>query len=197
MATQETESTLRGPRNEAAAELAGHDAVREAGDPAGGERAVQSMSPEQRDSATAWFMEDDETIEGPPPLTAIELNVGTAESPKWVEWKIRPLDMDTIDAIRQRARGGSRTARRRGEIGEVNEMRAALGMVVAATIDPNLAEIARKKSDTGSRYAVSPEEVLKHRFRDKPGLILQISGKVMEVSGYDDEDLREAVAAKN
>ena len=39
--------------------------------------------------------------------------------------------------------------------------------------------------------------VLKHRFRRKPGLIDQLAGRIMDLSGYDEEDVREAEAAKN
>lgn len=167
------------------APLKGHEAVAKAATSPG------QMSEEERASALAWFLEDDADSE---PLThTFSINVaGPDEEERLVDWTIRSLDMDTIDGIRTRARASSRAQRRAGATGgDVNEMKAALGMVAAATVVPDLDEVRRAKN------AVNREEVLQHRFRAKPGLILQISGKVLELSGYDEEDVREAVAAKN
>lgn len=191
----EGSTTLRGARdeNEPLTPEAAVAAAAAGGDAKKGEHAVAGMSAEDRASALAWFMEDD-SESGDEPLTyTFSINVAGPDEPeRLLNWTIRALDMDTIDSVRQRARGGSRANRRRGELGEVNEMRAALGIVAAATVDPNLEEVRRAKPQF-----VNNEMVLQHRFRHKPGLILQISGKVMELSGYDEDDVKEAVAAKN
>lgn len=42
---------------------------------------------------------------------------------------------------------------------------------------------------------ISPEMAVKTRFDHKPGLLAQIAGEVLSMSGYDDDDLRALDAA--
>lgn len=195
----EAGSQLRGPR-EPQVELEGREAVDALGgkgatpgqEAAAGERAANGMTQASKDAALAWFMEDDYTSGSEDFVTAtIEVNVGGPGQERLIPWVVRSLDQDTIQAIRDRSRVGNRRQRRDTGTEDVNEMKAATGMVAAATIDPDLEEV-RKAKNVPSR-----EMVVEHRLRHKPGLILQISGKIMEISGYDEDDVRDAIAAKN
>jgi hypothetical protein len=47
----------------------------------------------------------------------------------------------------------------------------------------------------GQSY-MDPADALEARFAHKPGLVDQITGKVIDVSGYGDGDLREVRAGK-
>src|SRR4051812_34003537 len=118
--------------DEDARELTGKELVDRAaggGQPKQGADAVARMSEPEKASALAWFMEDD-PADNEPLTSSFSINVAGPDEPeRLLNWTIRSLDMDTIDAIRNRARGGSRAQRRAGERGDVNEMQAALGMV--------------------------------------------------------------------
>lgn len=190
-----TAPELRGPRDADRDPLDGKQAVdRAAGpkgttDPRAGEKEAAALTQEEKRAALDWFLDDDDSEAG---LTqVVQLNVAGPDEPEnWIDWTIRSLDLDTIDAIRQRHRRGNRQQRREGTA-TVDEMATAVAIVTTATVVPNLEEIRQRKQ------AVSAEHVLRHRFRGKGGLIIQLSGKVLELSGYDDDDVREARAARN
>lgn len=145
----------------------------------------KTLSDTEKMSATDWFLTD-EPADEQELIHTFELNVGSATNERWVSWTIRAVDMDTLRRIRRQA-SGSRAARRSG--GEFDEIAANLKVVVEGTVDPNLHEIGQRKNAT-------PEAVLTHRFRHKPGLLGQISAEIMSLSGYDDEDVREVRAGK-
>lgn len=140
-------------------------------------------------SATDWFLsdEDDEDI-----TRTFELNVGVGKD-KWVRWTVRALDRDRIRDLRKL--GMSRATRRSG--GEADDMRVNLliateGSVVDFT-DPRVRSYKANDGTVGE--LIAPEDVLRYRFRKKPGLIDQIAGEVLSTSGYDDDDVREVAAA--
>jgi hypothetical protein len=57
-------------------------------------------------------------------------------------------------------------------------------------VDPDVEALARDRGMT-------PEGLLQKQFRTKPGLIAQLSTQIMALSGFDDEDVRDALSAKN
>jgi len=65
-----------------------------------------------------------------------------------------------------------------------------LRTIIAGSVDPDIKAIAERKRQ-------QPERLLALRFARKPGLIAQLASKIMELSGFDDEDIRSALAAKN
>jgi hypothetical protein len=153
------------------------------------------LEPDAVDEATAWFLSDEEEEE----TEVVQLNIGSTEEPRWINWTIRSVDAEVLRRI-QRA-GQSRAQRRRGGgmlAADVDMQDANARIVVEGTVKPNLAEIAHKKGVQESADPTSASMmVLKHRFRRKPGLIDQLAGRIMDLSGYDEEDVREAEAAKN
>lgn len=153
-----------------------------------------ALSPDEQVSALDWFMQD-EVIDAE---QTIDLNIGTTRNRRWIAWTIRAVDTDVLKRIRRDAEGNR--ARRRGRTegaGDIDPQEANLRIVLAGTIEPDLREICRMK---GAPEHVDPDvaplQLLKHRFRTKPGLIDQIAGEVMSLSGYDEDDLREHMAGK-
>lgn len=145
-----------------------------------------AMTREEHDAATAWFLSDDPDDEGELTRT-IEINVGGDEE-KHIPWTIRAIDLDSLRRIR-RSISGTRAQRRQG--GELDEVAANLKIVIEGTVNPDIAAGAQALG------IASPETALKSRFRHKPGLIGQIAGEILSLSGYDEEDVREVQAAKN
>lgn len=163
-----------------------------------GEEAVAAMAGEKGrrptdrevDSATEWFMSD-EPPEGEADLEhTIELNVGGPDenTEHYVAWTVKPIDLDELRRIRRQATS-SRAQRRAGGDG-YDEVAANIKTVIAGTVDPDLIGAAREKG-------TNPEVLLRGKFRHKPGLLAQLSGQIMALSGYDDADVREVKAAGN
>lgn len=141
---------------------------------------------EEHNAALDWFLSDDPSDDGELTRT-LSLNVG-GEDEKLIPWTIRAIDLDTLRRIRRQV-AGNRAQRRSG--GEMDEVAANLKIVVEGTVEPPLVEAAKQMG------IASPETALKTRFRHKPGLIGQLAGEILSLSGYDEEDVREVAAAKN
>jgi len=147
----------------------------------------KKLSPKETEDALEWFLsnEDQDFTQ------ELSLNVGSPAKPKWINWEIKTVDLDTLRRIRRQSQAGSRAQRRGAQAGEIDEVEANLRIVLEGTASPDLHDIAKQMGD------IDPAETLKRRFSHKPGLIGQISGEIMSISGYDDEDVREVDAAKN
>jgi hypothetical protein len=137
------------------------------------------LSPEQENAAVEWFLSDSEPIE-----KVIEFNVGTENEPRWIPWTVQPVDLEVLRRIRK----NSQTTRR-GE--GMDEVEANLKIVVAGTLNPDLRDMARQ------RGVPAPEEALRLRFASKPGLLGQIAGEILSLSGYDAEDMRDPTTVGN
>ena len=155
----------------------GPDAVRAAA-------SGRKLTTETENAAVEWFLDDQEPLE-----RTFEINVGTEDEKKWIPWTIRPVDLDVLRRIRQ-ASSGNRAARRAGA-GGVDEVQVNVQIVVYGTVTPNLKEMAKR------RGVAAPEEALRMRFALKPGLLGQIAGEILSLSGYDDEDLRDPTTVGN
>lgn len=173
---------------------ADRDLIRRAAGPEGDGKGSDLDVPEQI-TALDWFLSD-------APVAVeytFDINIGNPRDQRWVKWTIQAVDVDVLRRIRKEAEGPRRTRRARqpGETPEVDQQEMSARIVVAGTIDPDLRGIARMK---GAPEHPDPDvaaiQVLKHRFRHKPGLIDQLSIEVMALSGYDDEDIREHAAGK-
>lgn len=119
--------------------------------------------------------------------TPLKLNLGTKQTPKYVEWHIVPIEDREITRIRNQARTqGTRAQRRRGEA-EVDESLVARRIVAKATVKPDLAVLGKRI------HMADPSDVIYAYFKKfgKTGLITQISGEVLSISGWDDDDIQE------
>ena len=145
----------------------------------------QRLTEGEQSEALKWFM----TTEIDPSeaeTKVLELNFGTSDRPRTVPWTIRPVGMDAMREIRNRAQN-SRTARRTGRI---DEYRMNLEVVVAGTADPPVAKAAQElfKQGIGSGDAA---DMVREKFQYKPGFIAQIAAEIMSLSGFDDADVTE------
>lgn len=148
----------------------------------------EELSEGEKLDALEWLLSADEDSF----THVIEVNVGSPTKEKWINWEIRPVDLDTLRRIRKASQGGSRAQQRRAQqTGEMDEVEVNLRIVVEGTVYPDLRSVAN------DLRLVDPADALKRKFAHKPGLLGQISGEIMSISGYDDEDVREVEAAKN
>lgn len=156
---------------------------------------AKRMTDEQKLDALAWLLQDEEDTDEVATQNW-QFNVGTEDAPAWIDWTIKALDSDTMNLLRAQARaeGGSNRAQRRASRGEADfdVTLFNLRMVAAATIEPDLAEAAGIKGVAAADPLYGPVLLLRRRFAPKPGIVDQIAGKVMLLSGYDEEDLRRA-----
>lgn len=165
---------------------AGRSAVEAARD-----RTARSMSPGERSSALDWFLNEDPSSANE--TKVLELNFGTQDNPRWVFWTIKSVPMEVMRAVRRKA-GNTRAAR---QTGEVDEYRVNLEIVVEGTVDPDVkaaaAQLAKENRGPGD-----PVDAMRAKFEGKPGYVAQLAGRIMTLSGFNDEDVRDAErAAKN
>lgn len=146
--------------------------------------------PEIHDALEYYFAAeaDPETEIVPTPLT---LNLGTKDRPKKIRWEILPVPDTEITRIRRESVRGTRAQRRRGDA-EVDENLVARKVVALGTVTPDLTALA------GRMRVQDPTDALNAYFRKfgKTGLITQISGEILSISGWDDEDIQEAESAR-
>lgn len=156
------------------------------GDPeAAAVRAVAKGSKDAKDlaDATAWFMSD---APAPPVTRTFGLNVGRYDEAGgvwedfFVDWTVTAISREKIREIQRM----SVPARQRSG-GTMDATRANLGIAAEGTTTPDIASIA---AQLGTQDLA---EVLRRRLAHKAGLIDQIAGEVLTVSGYDDADLRD------
>lgn len=152
---------------------------------AAGERAKPAVTVEEANDATAWLLSD-EPEDNEVSTKSLELNVGTADKPRWVAWEIEAVDEAVIKRIlREGDGGGNRAARRRRGGGGDDGADANLKIVTAGTRTPNLVEVAK------ARGFADPSLIVRMKFKKKPGLIGQIADEIMAISGFDEGDVRE------
>lgn len=144
------------------------------------------LTPEQIIDAMDFLLDDDPDNEEPLEDT-IELNVGTPSKPVWMKWKIRAIAEDTLAQInRMGAAAANRQARRRGQQAQGDSTMTNARIVAAGTVEPDLVQACRE------RGIADPAILVRLQFKRKPGLLLQLSGEVLSLSGFDDADLRES-----
>lgn len=151
-----------------------------------------TVTAEVSDAALQWFLDDTE----PTFHRTLELNVGQDDKPNFVKWTIRALSGEEIAGINRQA-SGNRNARRAGGERDLDEVQRRV--VALATVEPDLDAVVKlKHADTSQSDPLwARANVLAHRFRHKPGLITQLSGQVMDLSGYDEDDVRGVAAGKD
>jgi len=137
-------------------------------------------------SATEWFLSEDPE-EDENQTHTIELNVGVGDQEQWVRWVVRPVDSDELRRVQRQ----TNVLRRRGRQDDLAiDQLGNLKVIIAGSVDPDIEAIAAQKGK-------QPEQVLLDQFSKKPGLIAQIAGQIMALSGFDEEDVRDALSAKN
>lgn len=156
------------------------------------------LTPDEAKDALDWFLSDEEI-----PLTkTLKITLGERE----YLWEIRAIDFDTIKRARKLAEEGgqlaAKRARQTGVAPEVDSQQANARIIVAATIKPDLRHAAAVKMQQDGLSHTSPDvdfpamQLVLHRLRTKPGIIDQIAGAILNLSGYDEEDVVEHAAGK-
>ena len=147
--------------------------------------ADKPVSPTEASSALEWFLteEPDEDIEQ---TSTIELNVGVGTQEKWITWIVRPIDSDELRRIQRQ----TANLRRRGRQDDLAiDQLGNLKVIIAGSVEPDIQAIAEQQGKQA-------EAVLLRRFVKKPGLIAQLAGQIMALSGFDDEDVRDAQSVR-
>lgn len=181
MATNKT-STLSGEplkdlTDETEEGLEGAEAVKKVA----ASKKPDKLDPAVQQSALDWFVSSEPIGGKDGGVTTVRLNVGTEDQPKWIDWKLRAIELDALRSIRKRA-ANTREARRTGSI---DEFRVNLEIVASATVEPDL-RAAAEAMGSGD-----PVETLRQRFYNRPGYITQLAGKVLTASGFDEEDVQD------
>lgn len=186
-AHQAQSAQLKDVRGDDIEPRAGRSAVEVARD-----RSARSLSEGERSSALDWFLNEDPRAAAEETQTK-ELNFGTQEDPRWVRWTIKPVPMEVMRAVRRKA-ANTRAAR---QTGEVDEYRVNLEIVVEGTVDPDIKAAAAQLAKE-NRGPADPVDAMRAKFASKPGYVAQLAGAIMTLSGFNDEDVRDAErAAKN
>lgn len=149
----------------------------------------QKLNDEQAQDALEWFLQADDSQEVEP--KSLKLNMGNADKPEWISWVIGPVEDTLITKIREQSRKGTRAQKRRGDA-EIDDMLVARRMVVEGTLEPDLRSLAK------SLRMADPADAVQAFFkkRGKTGLITQLSGEILSISGWDEEDVQEVEAAR-
>lgn len=137
-------------------------------------------------SALDWFLAEDpdEDLEQ---THTIEINVGVGDKEHWISWVVRPIDGDVLRRIQRQ----TSNMRRRGRQDDLAvDQLGNLKVIVAGSVEPDIESIAEQQGK-------QPEAILLRRFAKKPGLIAQLATQIMALSGFDDDDVRDALSAKN
>jgi hypothetical protein len=148
--------------------------------------ADKAVSDTEATSALEWFLseEPDEDVEQ---THTIEINVGVGDTQHWISWVVRPIDGDVLRRIQRQ----TSAMRRRGRQDDLAvDQLGNLKVIVAGSVEPDIEAIAVQQGKP-------PEGILLKRFAKKPGLIAQLATQIMALSGFDDDDVRDALSAKN
>jgi hypothetical protein len=141
------------------------------------------VTPAEAASALEWFVSE-EPEEGT--VHKLDVNVGVGDRERWIEWIVRPLDEDELRRINRSAA----QMRRRSKDDLTTDLIANVQTLIAGTVEPDIRAIAADKK-------VDPVAWTRKKFEHKPGLITRIANQIVNLSGFDDEDVRDAIRAKN
>jgi hypothetical protein len=152
------------------------DAYRESLDAVG----AGAGSDEDVATATEWLLSDEQVVN----TRKMRVRLGGSDDePVMGGWVIRAIGVDVIRSAEREAQG-NRQQRRQGQ--EYDELKANLRVVAEGTIEPDLKAIARQKGIADATV------LLRQRFQYRSGVIAQIAGEIMSLSGFDFEDVKAA-----
>lgn len=148
------------------------------------------LHPVTAKSATDWFLNPDE--EESIAWATLPINVAPAgRKENIVNFKIQVVDRDEIKRMRKEA-----TIQKPDGMEEIDEMEANLRIAVEGLLDPDIKNDEKLRNVRGEQY-MDPGDALRARFAHKPGIIDQIAGKIVQISGYNSADVKEVKAAGN
>lgn len=143
-------------------------------------RDGQPMDEEELAAATEWLLSDEQEVN----TRKLRIRIGGSDdAPEYGAWIIRAVGVDVIRSAEREA-SGNRAQRRQG--GGYDELKANLRIVATGTVAPDLVALAKQR---GLR---DPVTLLERRFKFKSGIVAQLAGEVMSLSGFDAEDVKAA-----
>lgn len=152
----------------------------------------KDVSDAEQADATAWLLSSFDGNEAPA-VQHLILNVGSREAPKKIRWAVRAVPREAIARIRQQTEGNRQQRRAGANLGVLGDpeavFRGNLRVVLAGTIEPDLKALAQQRG-------VPPEVLLEQALEYKGGLIDMLAGEIIELSGYTDEGVEDAVVVR-
>lgn len=163
-------------------------AVRRAAGEVGGV-VVPSLDAVLQEDATEWLLG---AFHEPPAVeNTLLVNVGgVGGARKEISWRIRAIAGPTIRKIRDEAEQVVRRAGNSGAGAGSAGFRANVKIVIEGTVDPDIRAVAKQSG------LVDPSDILEMALQNKQGLIDQIAGSIMTLSGYDQEDVQDALEVR-
>lgn len=149
----------------------------------------EKAHPLTQSAALDWFVGDEPTGPSADDFTTLVINVGgdTPDTERKIDWTIAPIQLDVLRTIRRRA-NSTREARKTGM---TDEFQTNLEIVAVCTVDPKLSDAARVLYEQGKISSADRVEALHYRFGKRPGIITQLAGKILTVSGFDEDDVQD------
>jgi hypothetical protein len=176
---------IGGPRPE-------HELIRKVAGDDPAKPPPKDITEEEQADATAWLLSSFDGNEDPA-VQHLLLNVGSREAPKKIRWAVKAIPREAIAKIRQQAEGNRQQRRAGANLGVLGDPEAAfrgnLRVVLAGTVEPDVRALAAQRS-------VPPEVFLEQSFENKGGYIDFLAGEILELSGYTDEGVEDAVVAR-
>jgi hypothetical protein len=158
----------------------------------GPDKPPPELSTEEQADATAWLLSSFEGEEGPA-VQHLVINVGSREAPKKIPWTVQSLQRDAIAKIREAVDGSRERRRSANQLGILGDPEAAfrgnLRLVLEGTVEPDIKALAAQKN-------TPPEWFLRGAFAQKGGLIDYLAGEILSLSGFDEDDVEDAVVVR-
>lgn len=121
----------------------------------------------------------------------LRVNVGgVGGKAEFIEWTIKALPGELVRKIREDAEALVRRAGATGAGATSASFQAAVRYVIEASTNPDVKGLAKQQG------IANPADFLEEALHNKQGLIEQISGQVLALSGYDNDDVQDALEVR-
>jgi hypothetical protein len=148
--------------------------------------ASGNASEDDWDSVTEWLLGD--TVEAMTRKLSIRVG-GTDDEPRMMPWIIKAIPIDVIRMAERDATGnqqGQQRRRRPAGAPRYDELKANLRVIVEGTVKPDLKQAAQEAG------IADPTVLLQRRLAMRVGVVAQIAGEIMSLSGFDESDVQAA-----
>lgn len=138
--------------------------------------------------ALAYLLDAFHNDEGQVVERVLRVNVGTPNNPEIIRWVVKNIPGPKIRQIREDAEEKAR--RTKGSSGATAGFEGNVRVVIEGTVEPDIKKGAREIG------LADPADFLERALLNKQGLIEQLAGAILTLSGYDDEDVNDELEAK-
>lgn len=153
------------------------------------DKQADTLNETEQEDATEWLLG---AFDDPPAVTnTLSVNVGGIGSHRReILWEIKAIPGPMIRKIRDQA---EMLVRRQGPnpsgMGSAG-FNANVRIVIEGTTSPDIRQVAKR------RNVVDAADVLMMALENKQGLIEQIAGSILTLSGYDQDDVQDALEVR-